>query len=69
MNFHASSDRSMNSVYSPGSTRVPAKLSGTSVTSRVVWLAPARQTGAPSFSASAQSGGPNRSRPRLIGRP
>ena len=68
MKVQASSDSSMNSVYSPGSTRVPPTTSGASVTRRVDWLAPARQTGAPSLSISAQSGGPNRSRPRLRGR-
>ena len=47
MKVQASSDRSMNNVYSPGSTRVPATISGAAVTSRVVRLAPARHTGAP----------------------
>jgi hypothetical protein len=43
----------MKTLYSPGATVRPPMTIGTSVLRRVVTLAPARQTGAPSLSASA----------------
>jgi hypothetical protein len=42
--------RSTNMLYSPGAIVLPLMTSGTSVLSRVVTFAPARQTGAPAFS-------------------
>jgi len=70
ISVHAFGFKSMNIVYSPAAIVLPAMTSGTSVFSRVETFAPARHTGALSFSIFPYvAPDPQSSRPRLSGRP